>query len=184
MSRNEALDLLKQHIKNENLIKHSLAAEALMKGLARKFEENEEKWGLAGLLHDMDWEETKDNFDQHSLKTFEYLKDTDIDEGVALAIKRHNPVHKLELETLLDKALYSAEEITGLVTACALVQPEKKLASVTKESVMKKFKVKSFAAGVDREIVGQVEPLLGITVEELVDVCLREMKKISKELGL
>ena len=168
-----------------------------MRGLAHKFGKNdpsrlgasslaeaEEKWGLAGLLHDMDWEETKDDFKSHSLKTYEYLKETDIDEEIALAIKRHNPIHKLRLETLLDKALYSAEEITGLVTACALVRPEKKLASLTKESVMKKFKVKSFAAGVDRGIVSQVEPLLGITVEELVEICLEEMKKISDELGL
>ena len=107
-----------------------------------------------------------------------------IDPEIALAIKRHNPAHKLELETLLDKALYSAEEITGLITACALVQPEKKLANVKVKSVMKKFKNKSFAAGVDREIVKQVEPLLGIKVEELVEICLEEMNKISDELGL
>lgn len=184
MTRDEALELLRRHIKNENLIRHSLAAEALMKGLAGKLGQDEQKWGLAGLLHDLDWEETRENFQEHSLKSYEYLRDTGIDPEVALAIKRHNPVHKLELVTLLDKALYSAEEITGLITAAALVQPDKKLASLTPESVMRKFKNKAFAAGVDRDIVSQVEPLLGITVEELVGICLEEMREIADELGL
>jgi len=184
MNREEAAALLRENIKNENLIKHCLAAEVLMRGLARKLDEDEEKWGLAGLLHDLDWEQTKDEPSRHSLVAYDILEKTDLDGEVALAIKRHNPAHKLELETLLDKALYSAEEITGLLTACALVQPEKKLSALTRESVMKKFKNKSFAAGVDREVVKLVEPWLGISVEELVDICLEEMNKISDELGL
>lgn len=184
MTREQAIELLNQHIKNPNLIKHCLAAEALMKGLARKFGEPEEKWGLAGLLHDLDWELTKDNPDEHSFKTFEILKKTDVDPEVAEAIRKHNHVHGLEPETLLEKALYSAEEITGLVTACALVQPDKKLGNVDRESVLKKFKAKSFAAGVNREIIMLVEPWLKIKLEDLVDICLGEMKKISAELGL
>lgn len=184
MTREQALELLNNHVKNPSLIKHSLAAEALMKGLARKFGEPEEKWGLAGLLHDLDWEETKDTPEQHSLKTFQILQDADIDPEVAEAIRTHNYVHGIEPVGLLGKALYSAEEITGLVTACALVQSDKKLSSVTRESVLKKFKSKSFASGVNREIVMLVEPWLGITLSELVDICLEEMKGVARDLGL
>jgi len=184
MTREQALGLLREHIKNQNLINHSLAAEALMRGLARKFKENEEKWGLAGLLHDLDWEETKDTPEQHSFETFEILKNTDIDPEVAEAIRVHNHIHGIEPQTLLAKALYSAEEITGLVTASALVRPDKKLAGVDRDSVLKKFKSKSFAAGVNRDIIMLVEPWLGMKLSELVDICLSEMKGISNELGL
>lgn len=184
MNRNEALQLLKQNIKNDNLIKHSLAAEALMTGLAQRFGQDTEKWGLAGLLHDLDWEKTKDNPDKHSLLTCEILEDFDIDSEIVEAIKTHNPRHQLEPKGLLAKALYSAEEITGLVTAAALVQPDKKLSKLSTDSVMRKFKTKSFAAGVDREIVSLVEPWLGITIEELIDICLRQMREISEEIGL
>lgn len=184
MTRQQALELLHRHIKNPNLIKHGLAAEALMKGLAKKFGQDENKWGLAGLLHDLDWEETQSNPEEHSFKTYEILGETDIDPEVREAIRIHNHVHGLTPHSLFEKALYSAEEITGLVTACALVQPDKKLASVDSESVMKKFKSKSFAAGVNREIIKLVEPWLGITVEELVEICLKEMKGIAGNLGL
>lgn len=184
MTRDEAWQLLQRHIKNPNLIKHSLAAEALMRGLARKFGEDEEKWGLAGFLHDLDWEETWDNPNEHSLKAYEILKTSDIDPEIAEAIRVHNHVHGIAPQTLLEKALYSAEEITGLIVACALVQPDRKLASVTRESVLKKFKSKSFAAGVNRELIIQVEPMLGMKLEELVDISLEEMKKIAEELGL
>lgn len=184
MSREEALALLHENIQTPNLIKHSLAAEALMGGLARRLEQDEEKWKLAGLLHDLDWDQTKDNPSEHSLKTFEILQGTSIDPEVAEAIRKHNPIHGLKPESLLEKALYSAEEITGLVTACALVRPDKKLSGVNRDSVLKKFRSKSFAAGVDREIVMLVEPWLGIKLEELIDICLTEMKNIAEELGL
>lgn len=184
MTRDEAWQLLQRHIKNPNLIKHCLAAEVLMKGLARRFDEDENKWGLAGLLHDLDWEETQNNPQTHSLKAYEILKTTDIDPEIAEAIRVHNHVHGIAPRTLLEKALYSAEEITGLIVACALVQPDKKLASVDRESVLKKFKSKSFAAGVNRELIMQSKPMLGISLEELVDICLGEMKKIANELEL
>ncbi len=184
MTRDQALALLHQHVQNPNLLKHMLAAEALMKGLARKFGESEDKWGLAGLLHDLDYDELRDKPEQHSLKAYEILKQTDLDPEVCEAIKIHNPLHGLKPETLLDKALYCAESLTGLVVACALVQPDKKLVSLTPESVLKKFKSKSFAAGTKRDLIAQAPELIGINVEGLVEICLTEMQKIAGDLGL
>lgn len=183
MTRDEALALLHQHVKTQNLIKHMLASEALMRGLARKFGEDEEKWGLAGLLHDIDYDETKDP-KMHSLKGYEILKSAGVDAEICEAVKVHNPEHGFEPQTLLDKALLTCETMTGFLVACALVTPSKKLSEVTVESGMKKFRSKSFAAGADREIMQRAEPLLGLKIEELMKICLREMQGISSELGL
>ena len=153
--RDKAIELINQYIKNENLKKHLLATEALMKALANKFGENQEIWGLAGLLHDLDWEITK-----------------------------HNHLQGLIPETLLEKSLYSCEEITGLIVAVALVMPNKKLAEVTVEKIMSKFKEPSFARGVNREIIKKCEEMLNISVEELAEICLKAMQEISDQLGL
>ena len=182
-SRDEALKLLYKHVKTPNLLKHMLATEALMRGLARKFGEDEDKWGIAGLLHDIDYDETKDP-KMHSLKGYEILMNAAIDTEICEAVKIHNPEHGIPPATLLDKALLTGETMTGFLVACALVTPEKKLASVNLDSAMKKFASKSFAAGADREIMKQVELLLGMKLEELMEICLREMQKISGELGL
>lgn len=183
MNRKEAWELLNQHVKTANLIKHMLATEALMRGLARKFGEDEEKWGIAGLLHDIDYDETKDP-QEHSMKGYEILKAAGVDEEICNAVKIHNPEHGITPVTKLDKALLTGETYTGFLVACALVQPDKKIASVSVESAMKKFGSKSFAAGADREIMKQVEPLLGMKVEEMMEICLKEMQGISNELGL
>ncbi len=183
MTREKAFELLHQHVKNLNLIKHSLAAEALMKGLARKFGEDEEKWGLAGLLHDIDYDETKDP-KEHSLKGYEILKAAGVDLEICEAVKIHNPEHGFEPKTLLEKALYAGETMTGFLVACALVTPNKKLAEVNLDSATKKFRSKSFAPGADRGIMMRIEPLCGIRIEELMEICLREMQGIAGELGL
>lgn len=184
MNREEALQLVRQHVKNENLIKHMVAAEAVMRALARKFGQDENQWGLAGLLHDIDWEETQANPELHSIKSREYLTRAGVDPEIVRAIYIHNHVHGLTPETLLEKALYSAEELTGLIVAAALVQPDKKLASVRPESILKKFNQPSFAAGVNREIILKAEDLLGITLPELVELELGAMREIAPELGL
>lgn len=184
MTREQALDLLHQHIKTPNLLKHLLATEALMKALARKYGENEEKWGLAGLLHDLDWDETRNNPQEHSLNAYEILKKTDLDPEVAEAIKIHNPIHGIVPVTRLDQALYCCESMTGFLVACALVQPDKKLALLTRESVLKKFKSPSFAAGTKRDLILRAERMLGLKLEELVDICLGAMRAIAGELGL
>lgn len=123
-TREEALELLHQHVTTPNLIKHMLATEAFMRGLARKFGENEDKWGIAGLLHDLDYDETKTMPEKHSLIAFDELTALGIDPEICQAIKVHNYMHGLEPQTLLDKALYCGETYTGFITACALVQPE------------------------------------------------------------
>lgn len=183
MNRQEALELLNQHVKTPNLLKHMRATEVLMRGLARKFGEDEEKWGIAGLLHDIDYDETKDA-NEHSIKGYEILTAAGVDHEICNAVKIHNPTHGIPPVTKLDKALLCGETYTGFLVACALVQPNKKLAEVSVESAMKKFGSKSFAAGADREIMKQCEPLLGMKVEEMMEICLREMQGIASELGL
>lgn len=183
-TREEALKILHDNVKTPNLIKHMLATEAFMKALARKFGEDEHKWGVAGLLHDVDWDKTKDNPDRHSLDACEMLTDLGIHSDICDAIKKHNDRHGIEPETLLEKALYTGETYTGFITACALVQPDKKLASVNLQSAVKKFGNKSFAAGASREIMKKSEELLNISVEEMIKMCLESMQGISGELGL
>ncbi|MFA6437335.1 MAG: HDIG domain-containing metalloprotein [Candidatus Paceibacterota bacterium] len=185
MSRNQALDILRQYIKNENLFRHALAVEAVMKKLCQHFgeEKNLEKWMLAGLLHDMDWEITKDHPEQHAQKAAEILEKEGYDPEIIRAIKVHNHTLGLPLETLMEKTLFCAEELTGLITACALVNPEK-LSGVKISSVLKKFKEPAFAKGVNREIISRSQELIGLSVEELVKLSVEAMMEIKDRLGL
>lgn len=183
-TREEALGLLQRHVHTPNLINHMIATEAFMRGLARKFGEDEHKWGIAGLLHDLDWDQTKDNPDKHSLVAFEMLTAEGIDPEIANAVKIHNDRHGIPPQTMLDKALLAGETYTGFIIACAMVQPDKKLASVSVESAAKKFKSKSFAAGANRELMARSEDLLGIPVAEMIALCLKEMQGISEEIGM
>lgn len=155
-----------------------------MKALAKKFEENEEDWELAGMLHDLDWEKTKDDFNSHTKITKEILEKTDIKPEIINAIYVHNWVHGIKPETLLEKTLYCVEELSGLILASALIQPDKKLASVTTDSVMRKFKQKSFAAGVNREIILLCKEYIGTELPELVEISLNAMKERAEEIGL
>ena len=184
MTRDHALTLVREHVKNENLVKHMLAAEAVMRALARKFGEDEDAWGLAGLLHDIDWEETQSTPELHSLKSKEYLTAAEVDPAVVHAIYVHNHMHGIEPQSRMEKALYSAEELTGLIVASALVQPDKKLAAVEAQSVLKKFKQPAFARGVDREIILRAEGWLEMSLLELIELELRAMQGIAAELGL
>jgi uncharacterized protein len=185
MSREDALNLLKKYIKNENLIKHGLAVEAVMKKLAQHFKQDKdiEKWALAGLLHDLDWELTQDNPQKHGQKTAEILEKEDIEEDIIRAIKAHNHLLNLPLNNLMEKALFCAEELTGLITATALVHPEK-LAGVKTKSIKKKFKDKSFARGVNRDIIKKAPDLIGLSLEELIEISLEAMKENKEDLGL
>lgn len=183
-TREEALALVNEHVHTENLIKHMLATEAFMRGLAKKFGEDEHKWGIAGLLHDLDWDKTKDSPDKHSLIAFDMLTDLGVDPEICQAVKVHNDRHGIEPITMLDKALLAGETYTGFIIACAMVQPDKKLASVSPQSAAKKFKSKSFAAGANREVMARSQALLGMSVEEMIALCLTEMQSISNELGM
>jgi hypothetical protein len=192
MKREEALELVKEHTKNQNLVRHMLAVEAVMGELhtrirGKEKESDKSKWKLAGLLHDADYETVKDSLHEHTHKTLEWLEKYEIDEEVKAAILAHGwnyvpgaPEPKTEMEW----ALYCCDELTGLIVAVALVKPDKKLASVTVDSVMNKWKQKSFAAGASREQIGLCESRLQIPVKEFVEIALRGMQSIAGELGL
>lgn len=182
--RDKAIEILHTHVQGEGLRKHMYAAEAIMRALARKFNEDEDAWGLAGLLHDVDWEETENDMEQHSVKSKGYLSEAGLDPKIINAIYVHNHMHGIEPESLFERSLYCAEELTGLIMACALVRPDKKLSGVEVSSVKKKFKQPSFAAGVNRDIVARCEEMIGMTLDELIELELEAIKEISEDLGL
>jgi len=184
MTREEGLALLKQNIQNQNLIKHCLAVEAIMKSLARHFNEDEEKWGLTGLLHDIDYEKTKNNPGQHSLIGAKILEDLGIDKDICRAVKAHNPAHGVLPETLMEKALLAADPLTGLIVAATLVLPSKKIADLTSENVLNRFKEKAFARGANREIIKKSEEYLNLNLKDFVKIGLEAMQEIAEDLGL
>ncbi len=185
IDRGGAEKLLKKYLKDDDyLYKHSLAVEAVMKKFAKHFKRNEDVWALAGLLHDLDYPLTKNEPEKHGLITEEILSKHGVHPEIIYAIKAHNHLHELTLDTLLAKTLYSVEELTGLIVACALVQIDKKLSSVSVESINKKFKQKSFASGVNRAIIRKAEEFLGIELSEIFRMSLEAMQEISDDLNL
>ena len=183
MNREEAIDYVRDNVENENLVKHMLATEAIMRSLAKRLGEDEEEWGLTGLLHDIDMELTEGDMSSHGKLGSDLVMEIGGSEAMAHAILSHNEAHGISLDTKLDKALFCADPLTGLITAAALVLPDKKLAGVKAESVRKRFKEKSFAASVNREqIAGCSE--LGIELDEFIELGLKAMQGIAEELGL
>lgn len=183
MTREEAYTILTKYLTNKNLIKHCLAAEVTMRALAKKFGEDEETWGITGLLHDADYEMAKDTPEKHGLLLFEHEKN--IPNNIAHAIKSHNfeytkvmPVNKM------DWAITCCDQLTGLIVAAALVRPDKKLASVNTDSILKKMGDKAFARGAKREPILLCEEKLGIPLKEFIQITLTAMQKISDPLGL
>lgn len=187
ITREVALKILEENLQNKNLLRHCYAVEAAMKALAKHFKEDERKWAVIGLLHDGDYEKTKDNPSEHTKVMAQWLRDAgETDETVISAILSHNYAHAggNAPQNNLEWSLYCCDELTGLIVAVALVLPEKKLSAVTVESVLKKFPVKQFAAGVNREQIRMSEEKLGIKIEEFVGIVLKSMQEISSELGL
>src|SRR4030042_4441662 len=184
MTREQALELLKQNLSNQNLIKHCLAVESAMRNLARHFNEDENRWGLVGLLHDIDYEKTKDNPNQHSIIGAQMLEGLGLDKESCQAVRVHNEIHGLPLETLMDKTLFSVDPLTGLIVAATLVLPSKKINDLTTENVLNRFPEKSFAKGANREIIKKCEELLNIKLEDFIDITLKAMQMINGELGL
>jgi len=184
MDRKRGLQLLKQNVQNQNLIKHCLAVEAVMTSLAERFGQDKEKWGLAGLLHDIDYEMTKDKPEEHSLTGAKMLEDFGVEAEICQAVRTHNEIHKIPLRGLIEKALFVSDPVTGLIVASALVLPSKKLADLQTESVLNRFKEKSFARGANREIIRQCQPLLGLELPEFMQTALMAMQKIAGDLGL
>ncbi len=183
MTREEALDSIKANVENENLIKHMLATEAIMLALARRLGEDEEEWGLTGLLHDIDMELTEGDMNIHSTLGADLARELGASEAMAHAILCHNEAHGIPLETKLDKALFCADPLTGLIIAAALVRPDKKLAGVEARSVRKRFKEKSFAAGANREQISQCTEI-ELELDEFLELGLEAMKEIAANLGL
>jgi len=195
ISRDEALQLVKKHIKTENTVKHMIATEAIMKALAKKFSAkggqgpiNEKVWAMAGLLHDMAYEAAKP-IEKHASLASKMLKENNIDvpEEVHQAIKAH--AHDVDDEceapkNKMDWSLFICDSLTGLIVATALVRPDRKLSSVKVKSVMKKFKNKAFAAGTRREEIAMCEEKLGIELRDFVELSLEAMQQVSDELGL
>ncbi|MGM0438510.1 MAG: HDIG domain-containing metalloprotein [Bacillota bacterium] len=183
MEREEALELVEKNIDQNNLVKHCLAVEAVMERLAKYFDKDEEKWALAGLLHDIDYEETKDDPERHSLVGAEMLEDLGLGEDIVYAVKVHNGEHDLPRKSLMDKALYASDPLTGLIVASALIHPDKELEGVDTDFVMNRFEESSFAKGADREVIASCEEM-GLELEEFIGLALEGMKSISDELGL
>ena len=184
MNRDEAIALLREHVRTDTLFKHCLATEAIMRSLARKLGKGEETWGVVGLLHDLDFDDTKDEPTAHGLKTAEVLKEQGLPDELIHTIKTHNgEALGLERQTEFEHALACAETITGLVVATALVYPDKKLASVKAKSITKRMKEKAFARNVNRDTVRECEKI-GLTVPEFAQLSLVAMQGISDELGL
>jgi putative nucleotidyltransferase with HDIG domain len=185
--KEEALKLLHSKMQNQNLRRHCYAVGAVMKALARRFGENEEVWEIVGLLHDGDYEETKATPEFHTLKMVEWLKEKKgVDKTIADAILTHNYVHTGQNPPTnkIEWALYCCDELTGLIVAVALVKPDKKLSSVSVESILNKWRSSSFAAGVDRKQIEECESKLGIDLHDFIQIAVSAMQSISVDLGL
>jgi putative nucleotidyltransferase with HDIG domain len=183
MTREEALDSIRDNVENENLVKHMLATEAIMKALAERLGEDKQEWGLAGLLHDIDVELTEGDMSSHGRLGADLVREMGVSENITRAILAHNEMLGVPRETKLDKALFCADPLTGLITAAALVRPDKKLASVEPKSVRKRFKEKSFAAGASRKNIASCSEL-GIELDDFIELGLKAMQGTAPELGL
>lgn len=181
MTRTEAYDLVTSMVTNRNLLKHMLATEACLRGLAGKLGEDEEKWGLAGLLHDVDYDQTKDDTSKHGLVGAEILAGKGVEPDIVQAVRAH--VCAVPIQSKLDRALYASDPITGLIVAAALMHPTKKLASVDTDFVLRRYKEKKFAAGANREQIATCSEL-GLSLEEFTSICIASMQGIAPELGL
>jgi putative nucleotidyltransferase with HDIG domain len=181
MNREEAVQLLREKLTNKNLFKHSLATEACLKELAQHFGEDEASWALAGLLHDIDYEETNADPTRHGLVGAQLLETKGINEKIVRAVKVHSG--HLPPESRLDWSIFAADPLTGLIVASALMHPDKKLKSLDVDFVMRRFKEKRFAMGANREQISSCKNL-GLELNEFIDICLRGMQKISDDLGL
>ena len=182
-TREEAFSLLRKYNQTESLIKHALAVEGVMRYMARKRNEDEEKWGVIGLIHDLDYEQFPD---QHCKKTEEILRQNNWPAEYIRAVVSHGWGICVDVkpETELEKVLYAIDELTGLVVTTALVRPSKSVMDVKTKSVKKKWKDKRFAAGVDRSIIEKGAAMLGVEIPELITDTIAGMQDVAEEIGL
>jgi len=182
-TRAEAFELLKKYNKTESLLKHALAVEGVMRYMARKFNADEEKWGVVGLIHDLDYEQFPD---QHCQKTEKILRENNWPEEYIRAVVSHGwgICTDVKPETEMEKVLYAIDELTGLVVTTALVRPSKSVMDVKTKSVKKKWKDKRFAAGVDRSIIENGAEMLGVEIPELITDTIAGMREVAEDIGL
>ena len=182
-TRDQAFALLKRYTKNERLIWHGLSVEAVMRHFAKKWDEDEEKWGIIGLVHDLDWEMYPE---QHCEKTKEILEAEEWPSDYIRSILSHGwgLVTDIKPEHQMEKALFATDELTGLITATALMRPSKSVLDMKAKSVKKKWNQKSFAAGVNREIIQQGVEMLGMELGELITETIEAMRTVAEEIGL
>lgn len=184
MNREEAKSLLKKYVRSDKMLYHCYASEAVMRALARKLGKDEEKWGLAGLLHDIDTEITNADPKKHALVAEELLRDEGVEEDVLDAIKMHNEeATGMDRSTEFQHALAAGETITGLIYATALVYPDKKIKDVKVKSVTKRMKQGAFAASVNRDNIRECEKI-GLSLNEFTEIALNAMKEIADDIGL
>jgi len=181
MNFEDAKNLTFSKLTNPNLQKHCLAVSQVMRHLANRFNQDEEKWAIAGMLHDLDYQETLSRPEKHSLLTVEWLSAYNLDPEILSAIKAHSG--KAERNTLINQAIWCADPITGFLVACALIGPDKKIEPVDARFALKRMKEKRFAQGASREQI-QACTEMGLSLEEFLEISLKAMKEIKDELGL
>lgn len=181
-TRNDAFELLKEY-NGDALVTHGLAVEGTMRYFAKKAGEDEEKWGIVGLLHDLDYEKYPD---EHCHKTQEIMQGKGYSDEIIRAIMSHGYGICTDIEPLskMEKTLYAVDELTGLITACALVRPSKSVMDLEVKSVKKKFKTRAFAAGASREVIQKGADMLDMELGELMSEVILAMREIAPELGL
>jgi len=183
MERKEALELLHEWTKKEGLRKHAYGVEAAMRAYARHFDQDEEKWGVVGLLHDFDYERYPDA-ENHPFRGAEVLREKGLDEDVVQAVLSHASYTGVPRDTLMAKTLFAVDELTGFITAVALVRPDKKVSTVKPKSVRKKMKDKAFARSVNRDEILQGAEELGVDLNEHISFVVDAMAGIADDLGL
>ncbi|WP_010251614.1 HDIG domain-containing metalloprotein [Acetivibrio cellulolyticus] len=177
MEREQALEELKGRLKSENLIKHSLSVEAIMKELAFYFKEDIDKWGMAGLLHDIDYDKTGGEPSKHGLVSAEILETLEVESSIVYAIKAHNDYHGIERKRKIDKALYCASPMSVLMTACIAALPSKELEDLTVEFVMDRISEDGFIKDTELDKIKSCEQL-GISLEEFVEASIKAIRSI------
>lgn len=183
MNREQAYNELSIRITNPNLIKHSIAVEAIMAEFADFYKEDVETWSLAGLLHDIDLEKIDGDMNKHGNVGATILENLGVDSSIVYAVRAHNDINGVKRKRKMDKLLYSSDPASGLIVAATLVLPTKKLKDLTIDTLMNRFNEKGFAKGANREQIKECEEL-GILIEQFLDISLKALKKISGELGL
>lgn len=183
MDRNTALEIVREYVKNENLVRHMLAVEAAMRFYASKLGEDQETWGITGILHDFDWE-IHPTLEEHPQAGASILRERGVPEEIVRAVLSHADHTGIPRQTPMEKALYACDEITGLITAVALVRPSRSLSDLEASSVKKKWKDKAFAAGANREEIAKAAEEFNIELWEHVGNVILAMRSIAPELGL